>query len=138
LSAAATFGGESELQPLNELTIRSIQEALTPLAQKLGEGAAQLYAMYVHQITNEARLSLIMVEVLFVIWLLLGLAWLYVAVAGSPTSDTLGSPLVALKGGFVLLAIFGSGAVYDGILKLQNPQYHALDRIITQVRGRSQ
>ena len=32
---------------MNEQSIRALHDALNPLAQKLGEGAAQLYAIYV-------------------------------------------------------------------------------------------
>src|SRR5438045_7122554 len=44
---------------MNEQSIKALQDALNPLAQKLGEGAAQLYAIYVRQMVIEGWLGLL-------------------------------------------------------------------------------
>jgi flagellar biosynthesis protein FlhB len=122
-------------------TVKAVQEALAPMAQKLGEGAAHLYEIYVRQMFAEAVASGVVLLVLsiglFAFWIL----WYKSRKAyekkhhyASDLSDGLG-----IAGSFatVVMTVLIPFLLFDTITKLINPEYYAIERIITQVRGDS-
>lgn len=126
---------------MNPESTKQIIDAITPLADKLGQGAAHLYAIYVRQMVAEGvaglAFSLILVALLGAAWFTYWRMIKSKALLDPDYPDYWGYILVGIFAGLASLVVIGVilGMSYDAILKLANPEYAAIDRIITTVRG---
>lgn len=127
---------------MNE-TAKTVIEAIKPVADKIGEGAAHLYEVYTKQMVAEAIFA--------GIWVIISLFLLIFVTAVLSrkvthqdkrvsrfvawTNDTDGFAIVGFVVFYVLLGIVFSASLYDATLKSINPEYYAVERIIDQVKG---
>jgi hypothetical protein len=140
---------------MNPETIRALQDALTPLADKLGQSVAQLFQIYTRQMVIEGTTSLILSLACMVLSVLVVRATMRsirpyiesyekhreaakesgVAIDDDerPVAEVLTSLVVIFACGLAL--IWGAFALRDSVLLIANPEYHAIQRIVETVRG---
>lgn len=137
---------------MNPDTVKSIQEALTPIAEKIGEGAAHLYEIYVRQIVIESwvHIAVASLLLLLVIGALVSLPFVYRS--GKATVDRLnkkgdyhrdrdvsdtwqGAYLVIVPIVCVITAGFATAGLSRSVIALNNPEYYAIERLVDQVRN---
>lgn len=113
-----------------EGTIKALVEALQPLADKLGEGAAHLYELAVRQA--------------FIDGIVYGTIWLLGAVAlavstilffRSKNDDVAEAAGIFIVFGGAIFLIFGTWAGVTAINALANPEYYAIQQLLESVRG---
>jgi hypothetical protein len=115
---------------MEQSTINSIQEALLPLTQALGEGAAYSWETLVQGILTEGIISAVILTVTFLIFIptFLISAYLY-----DWERDAGGAlvPVVLVSGGasflWMMVATF---EIYNLMLKIMNPEYMALKYLL--------
>lgn len=130
---------------MNADTIKAIQDAVNPIAQKLGEGTEALWHIYIKQMLAEG-----------IVWYIIALLCIPVAVAaviGMQKAIARGVKLNEadkyhldgdgwVVGGWivgifvvVLSFAFFFGGVVQGTLDLVNPEYQAIQRVVDQVKN---
>lgn len=140
---------------MNAETVKAVQDALSPLAHKLGEGAGHLYEVYVRQIATEAIVWLI---TLSVILLALTIFWIFAAPRvwrsakadlarmneerGEYRSRDKDLTDVWQGGVFIVASIVTVVVLFINLIamphlttKLLNPEYYAIERLLNQVKG---
>lgn len=138
-----------------------IIEALTPLAEKIGEGAEALYGIYVRQMVAEGAVGLVVVLVLTGLWVFATKKWFKYAKEVRKENEKRKEELrkieekegygayhanrintdsgfefetgAVLLVGWGLLLTIGMGVAIDSALKLINPHYYAIQRILEVV-----
>jgi len=129
---------------VNADTVKAVQEALAPMAQKLGEGAAHLYEVYVRQMFAEGVVGLAAATFFTIVCGLV--CWLVVPRAlrkgyAMKTKDYWSDYEVPMALGYVglilsiLVALFSVGGAAFSAMKVINPEYYAIERILDQIKG---
>lgn len=121
-------------------TIKSVQEALTPLAEKLGEGAAHVYEVYTRQIYAESVGMLVIAGMLSAVLV----AWLIFisrpsssdpsktrAFAWSDASDGFSTVFTSCLSIIILPGVIA--LVFNGLIGLINPEYYAIQRLLETI-----
>lgn len=124
---------------MNADTVKAIQDALTPLATKIGEGAAHVYQIYVKQQYVTGIGEIISCAVLLLIVLALTILFVRWADATEPDIYSLVESKVTRK---VLVVMAGAFACFiltfilvDGVQHLINPEYYAIQDILLTAKG---
>ncbi len=122
---------------MNEQNTKQIIDAITPLADKIGQGAAHLYTIYTRQILIEGIIGL--VEIPFCIAMLYSLFWVLRKLWRGREEYEGTIPVALFLGLGALLFVVTFVLLWYGIEislgQVFNPEYYALDRIITTVQG---
>lgn len=118
---------------MNPETVQQIQEALTPLANKLGEGAEFVYATYVRQQVITGILATAVGAIAMVIAILI--AKILLKAAAKVDEYDKDGYYAALATTVVLGALFGIGFIFDGLQHLLNPHYYAIQTLLDTVRS---
>lgn len=131
-------------------TAKMVIDALKPVAEKLGEGAAHLYEVYMRQMFAEGVAGLIVtgvmlvVTVVFLIWFLKAMNKIrkdkaekkYAWAEDSPYfPQAIFSGIVGVMLTVIMLIAVPSTLFYN-ITKIVNPEYHAINRLFEQVKGK--
>lgn len=114
---------------------RQVIEAVKPIAAKIGEGAAHLYEIYVRQMVAEAWATLIGIALATVFLLAIIIVFNNFRRARDYNDDArIGFALVQCAATAILFCtlVFGVPA---NVMKLSNPEYYAIERIICQAKG---
>lgn len=132
---------------MNADTIKAVKDALTPLANKIGEGASHLYEVYTRQMVAEAIAALIAMGIGTIVTItLIGFAVrLYRGFKKEKAADPgrytqpseVGAVVLGAAAGILsMVMLIGVGSTLPStITKLINPEYHAIERLIYQVKG---
>lgn len=130
---------------MNTDTVKAVQDALAPVAQKLGEGAAHLYEIYVRQMFIEGVTGLVSIAVftLFTVGFGFFVKWLWTRYNKSnhksyDTPVLEGVATIALGILVVICLVCLTDGVSNCLGKLVNPEYYAVERLLVQVRGEQQ
>jgi predicted exporter len=119
---------------MNQDTIKQITDALSPVAQKLGEGAGALFQIYVRQEIIQG------IEELGGAALLLIVALIFTAITFKTWKWACKRDLEIFTGmatgtAIVVALIVAPFLVFDGLPHLINPQYYAIQDISCTVRS---
>jgi hypothetical protein len=121
---------------MNKETVDAIVNAIKPVAEKIGEGAAHLYQVYVRQVYVEGVVCL---TVGLPISLAVLVASIYILKSGMKAyqEDGEGEIRVGVACLLLLISLVSIAAfASDGVMRLLNPEYYAIDRILSTVRGK--
>jgi quinol-cytochrome oxidoreductase complex cytochrome b subunit len=127
-------------------TADTIIKAITPLAEKIGEGAGHLYQVYIKQMYYEGILDLVTIFVIFVVTTIAIVIAIKIANKHGETEKSSGydsdwdmkmfiSATVATI--CMIVSFFALFGIQPSITKLVNPEYHAMQRIVEQVTPES-
>lgn len=133
---------------MNE-AMKTIVEAVKPVAEKIGEGASHLYEVYTRQMFAEGIATIIAIIVAWIVTVALVSFFLRnLNLFLKETEDeryrsmyTKPHEVIALATGVIALiaavvTIIGTIAESQtAITKIINPEYHAIERILDQVKG---
>ncbi len=128
---------------MNKESIDSIVNAIKPVAEKIGEGAAHLYEIYIRQMVAEGIGDLVSMAIFWITFAALCFAlakfakkseWDY----GPDNTAAVVTVLIGLLGGVMLLVgmTWTFSSVTNDITKIANPEYHAVQRILDTVKGK--
>jgi hypothetical protein len=121
---------------MNSETVKSIQDALTPLATKLGEGAAHVYAIYV----REQYVSGVGSIIWSVVWLLLsaavivGASKLFRWASKEDEEEVMTAAVIMGTGLGLVILVIATSCLDSGIQHLLNPEYYAIQDILDSVK----
>lgn len=121
-------------------SVDSIITAIKPLADKIGEGAAHLYQVYVHQMVAEGIGGLITITafVMFcvLLWIITKKSWNKYDqsnLSDDPVVAILLTIVAAIVSFFTLAAVL---SITNSVTKVINPEYHAVQKILETVKGK--
>ena len=117
---------------MNEETVDAIKEALTPIAEKIGEGAKFGWEVVVRQQYVEA-FGLIASAVSFLVVFGLGIFFIRKGINYERKNNYDDEGLAFTMGGVgmtVLGAVFAGVNLYQGVARLINPEYYAIQFFI--------
>ena len=124
-------------------TVKAIGEALKPLADKLGQGAAHIYEVFVKQqyVTGVAfliwgGLALLLAVTAAGIGLSFYKKWstLKAEDAGWERTETPGTVAVVTSVATFLLLVVMTGFAASGVMHLLNPEYYAIQDVLCTVK----
>lgn len=120
---------------MNKETVDSIINAIKPVAEKIGEGAAHLYEIYVKQMFAEGLAGLIASGVVVIIIIIGIVAWKKYAAKPDADDDVLA--MTAVFGGMISLfaLVMVMAFLTTNLTMIINPEYHAVQRILETVKG---
>ena len=126
-------------------TISAIKDAVTPIAQKIGEGAAHLYWVFVKQQIVDGAINLLQVVIFGVLmWYLVKLVKKASAMITSETRALTPEEkvtyrfLVSALAALIFLALLSAAyhAAQYGLARTINPEYYAIQDLLNQVKGK--
>lgn len=117
----------------NKETVAEISKALEPLAQKLGEGAGHVYEVYLRQMFMEGAFNLIASISMAIIIVIVATLYLNYMNKVNPAEKGANIVLVCLVLSIPMTVIILSSL--GNVTKMLNPEYHAIQRIVEQVRS---
>ena len=116
---------------MNPETIKQIQEALTPLANKIGQGTTFAYGIVVKQVyVDSLKFGLVF---------LLAATIIAVSLAKVKKGERFKNPyLVAVgftnKASILLFSLLATFSFYEMVARIINPHFYAIQMILSQVR----
>ena len=130
---------------MNPETIKALQDALTPLADKIGQGAAHLYGVYARQMLAEGIAELVIMAFLLILGIGALVQFLKVFLHldqwqredrhYASLKEEAGFRLVIFGISAIVAIAFGCVLLFDGVTKVVNPEYAAIQRLVETVRG---
>lgn len=137
---------------MNAETVNAIKNAITPLAEKLGQGAEFLYSVYFRQTMIDGAIQIV-VGVIGIIASLVGLYFLFKKLIPQALKtsreywlpntsvhapDGVFEDIVAFVVGVasVIILFSSSAGIVGGVKRVANPHFYTIDRIINSVQAK--
>lgn len=122
-------------------SVDSIITAIKPLAEKIGEGAAHLYEVYVRQMVAEGIGELITIAAFVIlciaIWIFTRKSWRRFEEKAESYDDPVipvcFTAVACIISFFTLIAVLN---ITNSFTKITNPEYHAVQKILDTVKGK--
>lgn len=121
-------------------TVKAVQDAVRPLAEKIGEGAEFLYSVYYKQTIIEGWLKIIVPLIMGVTLFFVAKYWVRFCQKQEKESSDYDKdgwkaaawvPTITLT---AILLIIGTIEMTSGVLRVANPHFYTIDRIIHSVQ----
>lgn len=129
-----------------EGAVDKVIEALKPVAEKLGEGAEFLYGVYFRQTLVEGILQIIIPLILIVaVWIGYKYWYRFCKTNDKRNRDSktwayggewLGMGIVGVGLALAFATAIGIGVIVQGALKVGNPHFYTIQRIIDNVKAK--
>lgn len=118
----------------NKESIAEISKVLEPLAQKLGEGAGHVYEVYVRQMFAEG-VSLAIIGTFFLILIVTAIVLVSRTALNNRGEEDDEAAITVVACMLIPLCVLVF-ALTENTMKIINPEYYAIERIVNQVRSR--
>lgn len=132
-----------------EESVKIVVEALKPVAEKIGQGAQALFEIYTKQMVAEGVANLIAAGIALVLLIACAIVGTKLFKHGQKLSQESGARYDAGDGfkfvgafipsiiGFVCLVVLFAAPI-EATLKLMNPQYYAIERLVKQATDKKE
>jgi len=136
---------------MNPDTVKSIQDALSPIAQKLGEGAQFTYETWYRQTiigaTTEITVASIILLLMFIICISVAVkvkpsvfhptnySWSTKKDIEAEKKLLARMTRTAVSIGIIILSYIPASVIIDGCMRLANPHYYTINTLIDSVKG---
>jgi hypothetical protein len=130
---------------VSESVVEQVKDAITPLADKLQHGAEFLYTVFYRQTIIEGILAIVLPIVLLVVGGVALKKWLAfarvqqleyekkkAAYADNPWGLGIGLAVAA----YLTIVVAGSMYMVNGVMKLANPNFYTIQRVIQSVKAK--